>query len=114
MTQVWPDPFRTLTVTHYTILLDKDIHLYTCLLLINKELTDLYGPQSSQSFQLPIKSKAMYAELFGLLKKAIDYATKADMQHELLNVFKAFIYDVQSRLEVLTNINNSIIVKHKG
>ncbi|CAB4377103.1 unnamed protein product [Rhizophagus irregularis] len=58
--------------------------------------------------------QTMYVELFGLLKKAIDYATKADMQHELLNIFKAFIYDIQSRLEVLTNINNPIIVKHKG
>uniref|UniRef100_U9TAX6 SWIM-type domain-containing protein n=1 Tax=Rhizophagus irregularis (strain DAOM 181602 / DAOM 197198 / MUCL 43194) TaxID=747089 RepID=U9TAX6_RHIID len=75
---------------------------------------DSYGPQSSQSSQLPVKSKAIYAELSGLSKKAIDYATKADMQHELLNVFKAFIYDVQGRLEVLTDINNPIIVKHKG
>ncbi|PKY14068.1 hypothetical protein RhiirB3_502008 [Rhizophagus irregularis] len=75
---------------------------------------DSYGSQSSQSSQLPVKSKAIYAELSELSKKAIDYATKADMQHELLNVFKAFIYDVQGRLEVLTDINNPIIVKHKG
>ncbi|CAB4441269.1 unnamed protein product [Rhizophagus irregularis] len=123
-------------IGHYTILLDEGTHLCTCLLLINKGLTqseddipfqshatfqhffsiriDSYGPQSSQSSQLPVKSKAMYAELSGLSKKAIDYATKADMQHELLNVFKAFIYDVQGRLEVLTDINNPIIVKHKG
>lgn len=61
----------------------------------------------------------MYAELSGLSKKAIDCAAKADMQHELLNIFKAFIYDAQSRLESLdsenlTDINNPVVIKHKG
>ena len=34
----------------------------------------------------------------------------------MLNIFKVFIYDIQSRLksENLTNINNPIIIKHKG
>ncbi|PKY63260.1 hypothetical protein RhiirA4_491576 [Rhizophagus irregularis] len=51
----------------------------------------------------------MYAELFGLLKKAIDYATKADMQHELLNVFKAFIYDdLHRKRRVLKDIINVV------
>jgi hypothetical protein len=58
----------------------------------------------------------VYAELSGLSKKAIDYAIKADMQQELLNIFKVFIYDVQSRLEPenLTDINNPVVTKHKG
>ena len=58
----------------------------------------------------------MYAKLSGLSKKAIDYTIKADMQQELLNIFKAFIYDIQSRLELknLTDINNPIIIKYKG
>ncbi len=34
----------------------------------------------------------------------------------MLNIFKAFIYDIQSRLELknLTDINNSVVIKHKG
>ena len=38
------------------------------------------------------------------------------MQDELLNLFKAFIYNVESRLEPgnLTDINNPIVIKHKG
>jgi len=58
----------------------------------------------------------MYAELSGFSKKAIDHAIKTDMQDKLLTIFKAFIYDVQSRfdLENLTDINNPIIIKHKG
>jgi hypothetical protein len=74
---------------------------------------DSYGSQPSQS---PVRSpKAMYAELSGLSKKAIDYATKADMQHELLNVFKAFIYD-QCILDPENSayINNPAIIRHKG
>ncbi len=57
----------------------------------------------------------MYTELFGLSKKTIDYTIKANMQQELLNIFKVFIYDVQSRLELknLTNVNNSVVIKHK-
>jgi hypothetical protein len=68
-----------------------------------------------------IKStKAIYAELFGLSKKAIDCALKANMQHELLNLLKAFIYDthnknVQETQETeTTDINNPAITKHKG
>ena len=37
------------------------------------------------------------------------------MQFDLLNIFKAFVYDVQSRLEPnLTDINNPVVVRHKG
>jgi len=76
--------------------------------------TDSHGSQSSQSFVK--SSKAMYAQLSGLSKKAIDYAIKTDTQDELLTIFKAFIYDVQSRLELenLFDINNPIVTKHKG
>jgi len=58
----------------------------------------------------------VYTELFGLSKKTIDYTIKANMQQELLNIFKVFIYDIQSRLksENLTNVNNPIFIKYKG
>ena len=48
---------------------------------------DSYGSRNSIQFSVK-PTKAMYAELSGLSKKAIDYATKADMQHELLNVLR--------------------------
>ncbi|CAB4395879.1 unnamed protein product [Rhizophagus irregularis] len=71
---------------------------------------------------LAIKStKAIYAELFGLSKKAIDCALKANMQHELMNLLKSFIYDthnknveIQETQETFTDINNPAITKHKG
>ncbi|PKY23873.1 hypothetical protein RhiirB3_438224 [Rhizophagus irregularis] len=71
---------------------------------------------------LAIKStKAIYAELFGLSKKAIDCALKANMQHELMNLLKSFIYDthnknveIQETQETFTDINNPTITKHKG
>ncbi|CAI2181123.1 246_t:CDS:1, partial [Funneliformis geosporum] len=75
---------------------------------------DSYSSQSSQS---SVKSpKTVYAELSRLLKKAIDYAIKADMQQELLNIFKSFIYDVWSKLELknLTDINNPVVIKYKN
>ena len=58
----------------------------------------------------------MYAELSGLSKKAINYAIKTNMQDELLTILKAFIYDVQSRFDPgnLTDINNPVVIKHKG
>src|SRR5947207_4524920 len=50
------------------------------------------------SSQLSAKSnKAIYAELFGLSKKAIDCGLKVDMQHKLLNLLKTFIYDAQNK-----------------
>ena len=71
----------------------------------------------SQSLQPSVRSsKAIYAKLSELSKKAIDLAIRTDTEHELLNVFKAFIYDIQSRLDPknLTDINNSVVTKHKG
>lgn len=63
-------------------------------------------------------SKAIYAELFGLSKKGIDCALKANMQHELVNLLKAFIYDAQNKNvqedEPLADVNNPTIIKHKG
>ncbi|PKK55598.1 hypothetical protein RhiirC2_801990 [Rhizophagus irregularis] len=76
----------------------------------------------SHVFNLAIKSiKAIYAELFGLSKKAIDCALKANMQYELINLFKSFIYNthnknvkIQETQETFTDINNPAITKHKG
>ena len=72
----------------------------------------------SHAFPLAVKSsKAIYAELFGLSKKGIDCALKANMQHELVNLLKSFIYDAQNKnaqeAEPLADINNSAIIKHK-
>uniref|UniRef100_U9SW30 CCHC-type domain-containing protein n=1 Tax=Rhizophagus irregularis (strain DAOM 181602 / DAOM 197198 / MUCL 43194) TaxID=747089 RepID=U9SW30_RHIID len=72
---------------------------------------DSHGSQPSQpAVNSP---KTMYAELARLLKKAIDYALKSDKQQELLNIFKAFIYDVKSELEP-ENFTDVINPKHKG
>ncbi|CAB4409758.1 unnamed protein product [Rhizophagus irregularis] len=68
--------------------------------------------------QLPVKSsKAIYAELFGLSKKCINCALKTNIQHELVNLLKAFIYDAQNKniQEVEPfDVNNPAIIKHKG
>src|SRR4051812_26757606 len=102
------------------------------------QIEDRIGMEKSITFQhyfsfqvdshvsnLAIKStKAIYAELFGLSKKAIDCALKANMQHELVNLLKSFIYDIhnknveiqetQETQETFSDINNPTITKHKG
>ena len=47
----------------------------------------------------------MYAELFGLCKKAIEHAIKANMRYELSIVLKAFMADAQNKTDPL-NISN--------
>jgi hypothetical protein len=83
---------------------------------------------NSHSSRSNVKSsKAIYAELFGLSRKAIDCALKADMHHGLVNLLKTFIYDAQNknvqvedigainvRVEDIDAINNPAITKHKG
>ncbi|CAB5391446.1 unnamed protein product [Rhizophagus irregularis] len=69
-------------------------------------------------------TKAIYVELSRLSKKATDCAIKSNMQHELVNLLKAFIYDVHNKnvqetqetqeTETFTDINNPTITKHKG
>ncbi|PKB93559.1 hypothetical protein RhiirA5_440957 [Rhizophagus irregularis] len=91
----------TQRIGHYTILLDK-ASMITSRWYLNTdvELSDLlqqypFIPICDKSqLEDDIPFQTMYVELSGLLKKAIDYAIKADMQHELLNIFKAFIYDI--------------------
>src|ERR1044072_1033631 len=61
----------------------------------------------------------IYAELSGISKKAICYAIKTDMQEELSDMFKSFIYNIQCKIdnqeiENLADINNLAIIKHKG
>ncbi|CAG8586332.1 9153_t:CDS:2 [Diversispora eburnea] len=52
---------------------------------------------NSYSSQRLIKSnKAIYAELFGLLRKLIDHVIKVNLEQELLNKFKMLIYDSQN------------------
>ena len=63
-------------------------------------------------------TKAIYAELFGLSKKTIDCALKANIQNELTNLLKAFIYNTYNNniqeTETIANVNNLTITKHKG
>ena len=71
------------------------------------------------SAQLSVKpAKVIYVELFGISRKAIEYAIKADMQNELSDIFKTFIYNIQCKInnqeiENVSDINNPMIVKHK-
>ncbi|PKK59518.1 hypothetical protein RhiirC2_794734, partial [Rhizophagus irregularis] len=68
--------------------------------------------------------KTIYAELSGLSKKATDCAIKSNIQYKLVNLLKAFIYDVHNKnvqetqetqeTETFTDINNPTITKHKG
>ncbi|CAG8711906.1 12359_t:CDS:2, partial [Cetraspora pellucida] len=52
----------------------------------------------SHSSHSTIKSpKTVYAELVRLSKKAIDCTIKTDIQYELSNIFKSFIYDIQNK-----------------
>lgn len=76
----------------------------------------------SANARLSVKpAKVIYAELFGISRKAIEYAIKADMQDELSDLFKTFIYNIQCKInnqeienENLSDINNPTITKHKG
>ena len=77
----------------------------------------------SNSSLLPVKStKMIYTELSSILKKAIDYVIKTDMQKELSDMIKIFIYNIQCKinnqeienLENLADINNPAIIRHKG
>ncbi len=77
----------------------------------------------SNSFLLPIKlTKMIYAKLSGILKKIIDYTIKTNMQKELSDMIKTFIYNVQCKinnqeienLKNLADINNPTIIRHKG
>ncbi len=72
---------------------------------------------------LSIKStKMIYAELSDISKKIIDYVIKTNMQKELSDMIKTFIYNIQCKidnqeiknLENLADINNSTIIRHKG
>ncbi|CAG8800217.1 19315_t:CDS:2 [Cetraspora pellucida] len=76
---------------------------------------------SSYNLYLTTKpKKAVYAELFGLSKKAIDLAIKSDISRKLVNTLKLFLNDVQDKNQQTNNddnqivINNPNIVKHKG
>ncbi|PKB94625.1 hypothetical protein RhiirA5_438360 [Rhizophagus irregularis] len=58
------------------------------------------------------------SDLFGLSKKVIDSAIKADMYQELSNIFKSFLHDIQNKFDEKqqTNeddVNNPNITKHK-
>ena len=70
----------------------------------------------SQSFEK--STKAIYMKLLRLSKKAVDHAIKADMQHELSDIFKTFIYNIQNKIngqktENLADIGNPAVIKHK-
>lgn len=85
-----------------------------------KHLFSIRSVSHNSSSKKP--NKVIYAELFGLSKKVIDSAIKADMYRELSDMFKTFLYDIQSkcdeRQQRQTNsilaVSNPNITKHKG
>jgi len=85
---------------------------------INFQHFFLFRVDSHGSQPAVTSSKAIYAELFELSKKGIDCALKANMQHELVNLLKAFIYDAQNKNVqedgLSADVNNPTIIKHKG
>ena len=64
----------------------------------------------------------IYTELSNISKKAIDYTIKTDMQKELSDMIKTFIYNIQCKidnqeienLENIAHINNLTIIRYKG
>ena len=77
---------------------------------------------SDSSLLLVKSTKMIYVELSDISEKAIDYAIKTDMQKELSDMIKTFIYNIQCKidnqkienLESIAHINNSTIIRHKG
>src|SRR6266542_850513 len=77
---------------------------------------------SDSSLLLVKSTKMIYVELSDISEKAIDYAIKTDMQKELSDMIKTFIYNVQCKidnqeiknLKNLADINNPTIIRHKG
>ncbi|CAG8722168.1 5444_t:CDS:2 [Cetraspora pellucida] len=69
-------------------------------------------------------AKAIYAELLGLSKKAINLAIRVNIQQELSNTLKDFIHKTQDQINYQDNdqqnnhstadINNPAIIKHRG
>ncbi|CAG8799262.1 20997_t:CDS:1, partial [Cetraspora pellucida] len=65
--------------------------------------------------------KAIYAELFELLKKVIDTAIRANASQKLSDTLKSLLYDMQNKIDEnqptdynhITVINPSI-TRHKG
>lgn len=78
-------------------------------------------PITRNSHSIAKPNKTIYAELFGLSKKVIDLAMKANMYQEL----KAFLHDIQNKIKErqqtndtndddVIGVNNPNITKHKG
>ncbi|CAG8722528.1 15363_t:CDS:2 [Cetraspora pellucida] len=70
--------------------------------------------------QEPMPSKTIYVELFGVSKKVVDVAIKANAYKELSEVLKNFLCETQSKVndqqQDIDSINviNPFITKHKG
>ncbi|CAG8787527.1 10744_t:CDS:2, partial [Cetraspora pellucida] len=98
---------------------EQDIHQILFKSLIRNNLFSIQ-PSFYDSHLTTKPKKAIYAELFGLSKKAIDLAIKSDMSQELVNTLKLFLNNVQDKNQQTNNddnqivINNPNIVKHKG
>ncbi|RGB30091.1 hypothetical protein C1646_765760 [Rhizophagus diaphanus] len=69
---------------------------------------------SCNSHSLAKPKKVIYAELFGLLKKVIDSAIKADMYWELSDMFKTFLYEIQTKIDENQQINEDYIAYVKN
>ncbi|RIB00880.1 hypothetical protein C2G38_2051309 [Gigaspora rosea] len=66
-------------------------------------------------------AKTVYAELFGLSKKVIDSAIKANVSQKLFDTLKLFLYDMQNQTgksqqvdDSNVVVNNPNITKHRG
>ncbi|CAB5351908.1 unnamed protein product [Rhizophagus irregularis] len=84
-----------------------------------KHLFSIRSISNNNSSSTTTPNKIIYAELFGLSKKVIDSAIKADMYQELSNMLKIFLCDIQNKFckkqtDYILDANNSNITKHKG
>jgi len=84
-----------------------------------KHLFSIRSISNNKSSLTTTPNKIIYAELFGLSKKVIDSAIKADMYQELSDMLKIFLCDIQNKFckkqtDYILDANNPNITKHKG
>ena len=104
------------------IILCSTTNLEESLSTINNTFKYLFSirPITYNSHSIAKSNKIIYGELFGLSKKVIDLAIKANMYQEL----KVFLYDIQNKInerqqtnntnDDVIGVNNPNITKHKG
>ncbi|CAG8750049.1 22638_t:CDS:2 [Cetraspora pellucida] len=117
ITQVWyVRATGTIGHDHYVILFKDDPNITPNDLFLQMPAISISVPVQQE----PMPSKTIYVELFGVSKKVVDVAIKANAYKELSEVLKNFLCETQSKVNDQQqdidsiNIINPSITKHKG